>query len=84
MAVALYKLIDEIEKAGFNWLVRNDDEQGYFANVTTKDFQGAFIRVGDSVRSAVGKGQRAPAYAPTIELALKIAFDYAKRGGQND
>ncbi|AXQ69890.1 hypothetical protein HOU03_gp378 [Caulobacter phage CcrSC] len=58
---------------GWGWLTRNDDEQGYFANIMTPDFAGGVEIINGYVLD-FSVGERFYAYAKTPGEALLNAL----------
>jgi len=59
-------LCREIEAAGFMWLVRNDEQGVYFANIT--------VRHHSAQHTKLGAGCCFPKYADTAVNALSAAW----------
>jgi hypothetical protein len=79
--VTLERLITAIEaQPGLEWLVRNDEKHGAFANIT---YGGkVWVNQNPGVRVTASE-YRYPTFAPTPIMALRIAFDRAQSDRNN-
>lgn len=68
--------IDEFEAKlpGWGFLIRNDEELGYFANAMSPDFQPHMLLVLGQAARDISTGKRHPVYATTPAQALREAM----------
>jgi hypothetical protein len=76
MGETLLTMIEDFERnfPGWGWLIRNDEEQGYFVNLTSPDFQSLYSSKDNGASTSFFNGARFPAYGSTMELAFGNAF----------
>lgn len=69
------ELCNTIKAAGWEWLVRSDENNVFFANVTVKQHhQHHFVNV-----PAAGQGCCFPKFADTAEAALQASWDECRK-----
>ena len=64
------------ELPGWNWLVRSNNGSGFFANITTPNFESILISKGSTMIDA-SRGQGFKALGATPEEALRLMLETA-------